>query len=148
MASSFSISGNIFLFSLIIIIFSGFIIPMLTTKKPYRYCVILIMIYFLNYILIGLYTADHACLDNKTNHSYILIHSIWPALMSLALLGLFLAVPSVASFFIKPFKNLLDNDDPNSLLGETVGEGVNLVGICLSGQLITYYNVLNNSCVP
>lgn len=143
MTSNFSISSSVLLFSFTIVLFSAFILPIITENKFIRYALMILLIYLLNFLLIALNTAQHTCLPDKINYSYLFLQSSWPSILSVFVLGL-INIDILYSFFIQPFKNIMDD---NGSFGEALGEGINLMGISLSGQLITYYNVLNNSCI-
>lgn len=139
--SSTSISSNITLMSLIIIIVS--IILTITVKnKMIKYVLLIFLIYILNLVLIGFTTAQETCLPGKAKTSTIISQSIWAPLFGAIILGV-INIPFLKGFFQGPFINLF-----GSKYGIGVSEGVNLMGICLAAELMTYFNIQKNGCTP
>lgn len=139
--SSTSISSNITLMSLIIIIVS-IIISLTVKNKMIKYTLLIFLIYVLNLILIGFTTAQETCLPGKVKTGTVISQSIWAPLFGAIILGV-INIPFLKGFFQEPFINLF-----GSKYGVGVSEGVNLMGICLAAELMTYFNIQKNGCTP
>ena len=138
---STSISTNVTLMSLIIII--GSIIISITVKnKIIKYALLIFLVYVLNLVLIGFTTAQETCLPGKAKTGTIISQSIWAPLFGILILGV-INIPFLKGFFINPFINLF-----GSKYGMGIAEGVNLMGICLAAELMTYFNIQKNGCSP
>lgn len=139
--SSTSISSNVTLMSLIIIIVA--VILNITVKnKIIKYLLLIFLLYILNLVLIGFTTAQETCLPGKAKTSIVISQSIWAPLFGAIILGA-INIPFLKGFFQEPFINLF-----GSKYGVGVSEGVNLMGICLAAELMTYFNIQKNGCTP
>ena len=129
--------GSIFLISIAILL--SFILINIKNKFI-KYFVVIIIIYFLNYIFIGLNTAQQTCLPNRINYSVVTSQSIWAPLLSIVILVI-INLSFLFSFFQEPFIELF-----GPLYGIKIAEGVNVMGICWAGCLLTYFNIKTNGC--
>jgi hypothetical protein len=129
--------GSIFLISISILL----LFLLLNFKNKFiKYFLILVVIYFLNYIFIGLNTAQQTCLPDRINYSIVGVQSIWAPLMSILIL-IIINLSFLFSFFQQPFIEIFGN-----LYGSKIAEGVNVMGICWAGCLLTYFNIKMNGC--
>lgn len=102
------------------------------------YLVLIIISCLIVYFLVGMSTANEACLEGKINQTAVFTSSLPTLIFSVISIILVVFVPQ---FFRQPFESILGNN-----LGYGLAVGVNLAGAAACGALVCYFSVFQNGC--